>query len=540
MKSDPNYSGPVIVSEGDSWFQYPFFLRDIVDNLQEEFAILSIGAAGDTMRQILDKGEYLPKIKRVKAEALLLSAGGNDLLGAGALANYLKSFEHGRPPEEYLLPSFDAVLNQVISGYRGIFVGVHEYDPHIQIFVHGYDAPIPREGKFLGKPMISKGIEDQGLQKNIAKEIMKRFNESLSGVVSQFPNVTYIDLRETVGNRRWNDEIHPNDHGFKDVADKFRNEIAFIYEKGARREAKAGATEVKARSKVLPTSPKGFSINIGLNEVDPDHYAGWTGALNACEYDAEDMHSIAHSSGYQEAHLVRTKQATRSHVISLIRSAQSELNAGDILMLSYSGHGGQSADFGRDERDGIDETWCLYDGQLIDDELYELWFGFRQGVRILLISDSCHSGTIYKYAGANNILSVATGLNEDSSELKPKRMPVQVANLTFRKNREFYKGIHEDLKARGWNSEVLEDELDLKSSVRLLSGCMDNQYSYDGIANGQFTSRLLGVWNDGKFKGDYKKFHRKILDAMPENQSPQHNVIGQHTPYFDRQKPFQI
>lgn len=32
---------------------------------------------------------------------------------------------------------------------------------------------------------------------------------------------------------------------------------------------------------------KGYSLNIGLNAVDPNHYAGWDGELNACEADAE-------------------------------------------------------------------------------------------------------------------------------------------------------------------------------------------------------------------------------------------------------------
>ena len=47
-----------------------------------------------------------------------------------------------------------------------------------------------------------------------------------------------------------------------------------------------------------------------------------------------------------------------------------------------------------EETDQLDETWVLYDRQLLDDELYDLWCRFAPGVRILMISDSCHSGTV--------------------------------------------------------------------------------------------------------------------------------------------------
>src|SRR5205814_4099481 len=43
------------------------------------------------------------------------------------------------------------------------------------------------------------------------------------------------------------------------------------------------------RKKTMPT---GKALTIGLNAVDPNHYGGWSGDLNACEADAEDMASL--------------------------------------------------------------------------------------------------------------------------------------------------------------------------------------------------------------------------------------------------------
>jgi hypothetical protein len=52
-----------------------------------------------------------------------------------------------------------------------------------------------------------------------------------------------------------------------------------------------------------------------------------------------------------------------------------------------------------DEIDGLDEALCPYDlqtggGALIDDEINTLFSARKAGVRLVLISDSCHSGTV--------------------------------------------------------------------------------------------------------------------------------------------------
>jgi hypothetical protein len=45
------YSGPILVSEGDSWFQYPIRLDDTIDHLYSRgLAVRSLDAAGDTFK----------------------------------------------------------------------------------------------------------------------------------------------------------------------------------------------------------------------------------------------------------------------------------------------------------------------------------------------------------------------------------------------------------------------------------------------------------------------------------------------------------
>jgi hypothetical protein len=279
---------------------------------------------------------------------------------------------------------------------------------------------------------------------------------------------------------------------------------------------------------------KGLSLHLGLNSVDPAHYQGWDGALNACEADAEDMQGIAKSRGFDSV-ILRSKEATRAHVTDRIKSAASTLKSGDIFFLTYSGHGGQMPDLNHDEGDGEDETWCLYNGELVDDELYRLWGKFAAGARILMLSDSCHSGSV---ARVMNAALRATGgveavLGNPSGGLpRVRAMPADVALRTYRANRELYdpilKGV--DRESRG----------KMKASALLISGCQDNQESLDGTFNGLFTSKVLRVWRDGHYKRDYRAFHKAIVRQMPPTQTPNYYFVGAPNPEFEAQIPFTV
>lgn len=270
--------------------------------------------------------------------------------------------------------------------------------------------------------------------------------------------------------------------------------------------------------------PQGLSVCIGINSVDPHHYQGWPGFLRACEYDAKDMAEIAETKGFKVNKLI-TKEATRQNLIENIKNAAQTLKSGDIFLLTYSGHGGQIRDDSGDEwDDALDETWCLYDGQILDDELYTLWETFAPGVRILVFSDSCHSGTVIK-GGPSGI---------DTLNSIPRLMPSDVAPVVYMKNKNFYNKI---LKAHKNKKRM---DVTIKATILLISGCQDNQTSEDGFFNGLFTSRLKKVWNNGKFKGDYRKFHGQIVKKMPPYQSPNYVTLGEANKEFEGQMPFTI
>ncbi|OYU27771.1 MAG: peptidase C14 [Burkholderiales bacterium PBB2] len=307
------------------------------------------------------------------------------------------------------------------------------------------------------------------------------------------------------------------------------------------------ASKKTAASKPL-LKPKAASLHIGLNAVSPSAYGGWSGPLAACEFDAQDMAAIAKAQGIAKPTVLLTQKATRAAVLAQMRAAAKSLKSGDFFLLSYSGHGGQVADSNGDEPDKKDETWCLFDGQLIDDELYFELSRFASGVRILVLSDSCHSGSVTR----------AFPAPPPPPDQRPKLMPEEVANRVYREHQAFYDKLQDDvMKAAAKAAAAAPVDPDaalalvgaaaqasklvgsFRPAVVLISGCQDNQTSMDGPHNGAFTGQLLKVWNNGAFSGNYSAFHGRIRAGLPPSQSPNLFVLGPAAGLL-AQKPFTV
>jgi metacaspase-1 len=290
-----------------------------------------------------------------------------------------------------------------------------------------------------------------------------------------------------------------------------------------------------------------MSLHIGLNLVSAAAYAGWTGPLAACEFDAQDMAAIARGKK-MKASVLLTKQATRAAVLKALRAAAKALKKGDLFFLTYSGHGGQVPDANRDESDGQDETWCLYDGQLIDDELYLELSRFAAGVRVLVFSDSCHSGTMTRAGPPTPGVAAAP---------RPRLMPPTVGLRVYAQHQAFYDKLQADVAKAAGGKPVDPDAAlaqvaltgsaatatalvgSFKPAVLLISGCQDNQTSMDGDHNGAFTEQLLRVWNQGRFTGDYAQLHARIRANLPPSQSPNLFTLGPAASFL-KQQPFTV
>jgi hypothetical protein len=276
----------------------------------------------------------------------------------------------------------------------------------------------------------------------------------------------------------------------------------------------------------------GISLHVGLNRVDPAHYQGWDGELTACEFDANDMRAIAEGQGF-EARSLLTKEATSDAVLAAIERAAGELDQGDLFLCTYSGHGGQVPDRnGEDEEDRSDETWVAYDRQIVDDELYALWSRFAPGVRIFVLSDSCHSGTVVRDIEAKVPGPVSTRQKAAAESPRYRALPRDVMIATYRANARLYDAIQERLPGA--------ERADPAATVLLISGCRDDQLSLDGFSNGLFTENLRAIWADGAWEGGHAEFREAIRARMPAKQQPNYLRVGAANPEFEQQKPFTV
>ena len=254
-----------LLAQGDSWFDYPPG-TDLIDCLHSNHghAITNIAVAGSTLndeaygpvprelfglpfgpKQSDDPDritELVHQIQQVKPQALLLSAGGNDVAGV-EFFSFINNSKSGLPDVN------TEVLNGVVNG---TFQAAYEYlittalaaakDAGITmpIFTHGYDYPWP-DGRgvfsFLGwkvgpwfdatfnaKNFPNNNSTDLKVRHDIIVKFMDAVNTMLAGIAADAKyagKVFHADLRGTLQSPSdWANELHPGNDGFSALADK--------------------------------------------------------------------------------------------------------------------------------------------------------------------------------------------------------------------------------------------------------------------------------------------------------------------------------
>lgn len=238
---------PRVVSEGDSWFSFPFPERgNLIDRIEPALrraALLRLEKSGDTMARMLsprNKGRLGVLLGRYAVDLLLFSGGGNDVVGAPGFEALLRPRGDAASWRDCLVDRAVADrLDLVDARYRELFALRDAFRRDCVIVIHGYDYPVPADrgvrqlGLRLRRPwmipaMRSRGIVDPAEQRAIARELIDRFAARLRALADAHERVTLVDLRGTLGEGDWGDEIHPSRAGFAKLARVLEREVRTI------------------------------------------------------------------------------------------------------------------------------------------------------------------------------------------------------------------------------------------------------------------------------------------------------------------------
>ncbi|KAJ3122821.1 hypothetical protein HK100_011836 [Physocladia obscura] len=260
------------------------------------------------------------------------------------------------------------------------------------------------------------------------------------------------------------------------------------------------------------------ALLVGIN------YTGSKHALAGCINDALNLREfISQNYGYpttSDAMLLMTDDhrninprflPTSRNLLAAFYWLVSGSQPGDQLFFSYSGHGGQIPDDDGDRESGLDSTICPLDfesvGQIRSDDLHRyLVAALPHGVKLTVIMDCCHSGTVmelpYTYrpdengkmsqidfvkkgavivAGVGKLLQGGFSMNK-----------LNDAKLLFSEAKSLASMFEggDSTNEQGYKQESFNENSGAPKQVFCLSGCQDVQTSADTSFNGQASGAL--------------------------------------------------
>jgi hypothetical protein len=245
---------------------------------------------------------------------------------------------------------------------------------------------------------------------------------------------------------------------------------------------------------------KKTALCIGIND-----YPGTGSDLRGCVNDARDWQAELERRGFQTT-LMLDRQATKQAMASQMQRLLVDAKYGDVLVITYSGHGTWVPDADGDEPDHRDEALVPHDireaGPLLDDDLFEIFNERDRGVRLVMISDSCHSGTVARFAP-----HPLEGQRPRTRFLAPAAFLSQAATAAAE-------------RVAGPISRARS-----RTSSLLLAGCRDSEYSYDAEfnnkPNGAYTYVALQALKQLPASASYRDWHKAICQQLPSPSYPQ-------------------
>ncbi|MGJ8743813.1 S8 family serine peptidase [Polaribacter sp.] len=277
------------------------------------------------------------------------------------------------------------------------------------------------------------------------------------------------------------------------------------------------------------TKKQAVSLHVGINEVSQQYYKGYVPPLYGCVNDMEKMGELAKKIGY-ETNFLKNSEATREAIKEQIIRLGNSVEENGILLITYAGHGAPIPDKNNDVNDlvdgndGNDEAWVSYDGFLLDDEIHASLAQIKHKIRVVVISDSCHSESMSRFFMVD-LESIKTTVFERSISSS------QVLAI-LDKNNQTTRSIRENIPAK--------ESLEYSVYVIALSACEKDEKAKEVGGQGVFTKTFINnyIGSDNK---NYQSFidlvKAKISDST---QKPKLTTSHHFNKNFLAQSPLSI
>lgn len=231
--------------------------------------------------------------------------------------------------------------------------------------------------------------------------------------------------------------------------------------------------------------------------------------LNGCVNDAKNWATVLtkhYDFAKSDVRVILDKDATKKQMLGSLDDLLAGAKRADVLVFTNSSHGTYLAEEGGDES-LYDEAMCPYDvkqNPLRDDELRERFANLKTGVRLTVISDSCHSGTVTRAA--------------------PMKTPDD-RRVRFLNPRKLRRPEIPDVRRQARPRETFPQD---QMKEVLLSGCRDNQYSYDAKIGARYSGAMtfcaISAIKKANYQLTYQDLHKATLADLQKrgfDQEPQ-------------------
>jgi hypothetical protein len=285
----------------------------------------------------------------------------------------------------------------------------------------------------------------------------------------------------------------------------------------------------------------GYAVVVSVSHVEKAYYEGWEGESRTSARDAEDVHQLLLTRGYFTRGVMADDKATRGLVLKEFDRVVMAAQAGDQIVVYYSGHGSSIPNVNHDPPDDkLDQVWCLYDGLLIDDEIDGRLINVRSGVEVVVISDSCDGGGTpgiflseaslrARSATQSPCVFPYTAASAPSEAAQAKAAPRGVIDRVYKSQRTFY------------DSKQPSPPADLDTSagsILLFGACEKKENAFEDAIRSRYTDRLMSYFEQG-FNGTYEEMYTYILDNIA-GQTPTRRPMGKGSVDMTKQIAFKI